>query len=77
MIFDAYLVTLDATIQTEANDRFLGIWGIGERITSFFYKDGIYSTFSRDAATPYDTGVPPGNPTYGVHPIYMAKVGSE
>jgi hypothetical protein len=48
MVFDAYLVTLNATVNTIGGDYFNGIWGLGERISSFFYQDGVYTTNARD-----------------------------
>ena len=73
MLFDDWLITVNATAFTTSGDNFRGIWGIGERITNFFYQDGVYTTLARDNGNPWDNGTPPGNGEYGVHPIYWGK----
>jgi hypothetical protein len=56
MVFDAYMVSLNATVNTIGSTQFKGIWGIGERVRNFFYEDGVYTTNARDAGSPYDNG---------------------
>ena len=53
--------------QVASNGRY---WGLGDRAPpQFFLKRGVYTSYSRDTATPIETGKPPGNNMYGVHPI--------
>ena len=49
------------------------IYGLGERVGDFFLKEGIYTTWSRDAMDPIDDGKPPGKNIYGSHPIYFTQ----
>jgi alpha-glucosidase (family GH31 glycosyl hydrolase) len=74
-IFSDYLITLDASVFTTKQSEFLGIWGLGERNSNFFYQDGVYTSMDRDAGTPFDNGKPPSDSMYGVHPIYYSKTG--
>jgi hypothetical protein len=50
-----------------------GVWGLGERVSSFFYKDGVYTSLARDAGSPFDDGKTPGKSMYGHHPIYFGR----
>jgi hypothetical protein len=50
-----------------------GVWGLGERVSSFFYADGVYTSLARDAGSPFDDGTTPGNSMYGHHPIYFGR----
>ena len=63
-------MVLNSTVNVAANT---GVWGIGERVTDFFFKDGVYTSLARDAGTPTDNGKPPGSSMYGHHPIYFGK----
>jgi hypothetical protein len=76
MVFDDYFMILNATVNVPADNTtsaFTGLWGIGERVSSFFYVTGIYSTLDRDNGSPFDDGTLPGNSMYGVHPVYFGR----
>ena len=54
-----------------------GVFGLGERANKdFFFKDGVYSMWTRDSTTPDETGKLPGNNMYGTHPFFMYKQAS-
>jgi hypothetical protein len=73
MVFDDYFMILNSTVTVTANESFTGIWGLGERISDFFYGDGVYSSLARDNGSPFDNGKAPGQGMYGVHPVYFGK----
>jgi hypothetical protein len=74
MVYDNYLNWIKTRAFTEQGDKFKGIFGIGERANfDFFYKDGVYSLWTRDVTTPIDYGNLPGSNMYGTHPCYMYK----
>ena len=74
MIYDEYLNWINTRAHTESNDKFRGVFGLGERANKdFFYKDGIYTMWNYDSTTPDETGALPGNNMYGTHPFYMYK----
>ena len=74
MIYDDYLNWIRVHAITEANDKFRGIFGLGERANlDFFYKDGVYSMWSKDIPTPIDYGKLPASNIYGSHPYFMYK----
>lgn len=52
-------------------------WGTGDRAPQqFFLKPGLYTSYARDIPTPVETGKPPGNNMYGVHPILYTQLKS-
>ena len=52
-------------------------WGSGDRaLQQFFIKPGVYTSYARDIPTPVETGKPPGNNMYGVHPILYTRLTS-
>lgn len=74
MIFDDYLNWIKIQVFTETGPKFKGIFGLGERANfDFFYKDGVYSMWSKDIPTPIDTGDLPAANMYGTHPYFMYK----
>ena len=74
MIYDDYLNWIKVHVVTETGDKFKGIFGLGERASfDFFYKDGVYSMWTRDVPTPIDFGTSPSSNMYGTHPYYMYK----
>jgi hypothetical protein len=75
LLYDEYLNWINVTINTtDTGDNFKGVFGLGERANKdFFFKDGVYSMWTRDSLTPDENGELPGNNMYGVHPIYMFK----
>ena len=77
LVYDDYLNWIKATAFTEfsaGNNKFNGIFGLGERANfDFFYKDGVYSMWTRDAVTPIETGDLPASNIYGLHPYFMYK----
>ena len=58
-------------ILTNSLDYSFYVYGIGERATNYPLLPGIYTLFSRDAAGPYDDGVPPGKNMYSSQPVYI------
>lgn len=59
---------------TEQNDRFTGIFGLGERASlNFFLKDGVYSMWNKDSQSPLEKGTLPAANMYGTHPYFMYK----
>jgi alpha-glucosidase (family GH31 glycosyl hydrolase) len=74
MVFDEYLNWISTKVFTETDDKFTGIFGLGERVNKdFFFKDGVYSMWARDQPNTDETGKSPGNNMYGTHPFYMYK----
>lgn len=73
MVFDDYFMILNATVNVTANSSFTGIWGLGERVSDFFYKDGIYTGLARDNGSPFDKGNLPGNGMYSHQPVYFGR----
>lgn len=62
LLYDEYLnwINVEATTMITGDD-FTGVFGLGERANKdFFYKDGVYSMWSRDSLTPDETGSVPG-----------------
>jgi len=48
------------------------IMGLSEQVAKdLFLDDGVYSLWSRDVASPPQTGTLPGQNMYGTHPFYM------
>ena len=73
-LLENYLNYVKVQLATPTNDEFKGIFGLGERANAnFFFKDGVYSMWSRDQPTPDETGTLPGANMYGTHPFYMYK----
>ena len=68
LVFSDYYLSLETEINSNGK-----IYGIGERTTDFFIKDGIYTSWSFDAPDPIDDGKPPGKNAYGVHPVYFTR----
>lgn len=59
---------------TKIDADFQGMIGLFERTTdNIFIESGVYSLWSRDAASPETTGNLPASNTYGVHPFYMIQ----
>jgi len=50
------------------------IFGLGERVGEFFLREGVYTMWNRDATSPIEDGLRPGNNIYGTHPVYFARV---
>jgi len=74
MVYDDYLNWIRVHANTEKEDDFRGIFGLGEKANfDFFYKDGVYSMWSRDIPTPIENGKAPGKNMYGTHPYFMYK----
>lgn len=74
MLFDSYYNHIIAEANTLKGNDFKGVFGLGERANKdFFYKDGVYSMWTRDIPTPDEDGKLPGKNMYGVHPFYMYK----
>lgn len=74
MIYDDYLNWIKVHANAEANENFKGIFGLGERASfDFYYKDGVYSMWSKDIPTPIETGDLPAANMYGTHPYFMYK----
>ena len=71
LILSEYFLSLDTQINTNGY-----LYGLGERVTEFFIKEGIYTTWSRDIPDPYDDGKWPGNNIYGSHPVYFTRAKS-
>ena len=68
LVFTDYYQSLDTQVNTNGY-----LYGIGERVTDFFIKEGIYTTWSRDIPDPIETRKWPGNNVYGTHPVYFTK----
>ncbi len=50
------------------------IYGLGERVYPHFaIRKGTYTIFSRDAVSPVEDGLPPGDNMYGSHPFYLFR----
>ncbi len=50
-------------------------WGLGDRAPpQFFLKPGIYTNYARNFHTPVETGLPPSNNLYGVHPVLFTRL---
>ncbi len=75
---EAYLSTEDQVLVYE--DRFIQMdmlvgsngryWGLGDRAPrQLFLKPGVYTNFPHDTPTPIESGKPPGNNMYGMHPV--------
>ena len=65
LVYEDTYIKMDALVGS--NGKF---WGLGDRAPpKFFLGHGVYTSYSRDTATPVETGAPPGNNLYGVHPI--------
>ncbi len=74
MVYDDYLNWLRVHVVTPSRNDFKGIFGLGERANEdFFYKDGVYSLWSRDIPTPIENKHLPANNMYGTHPYFMYK----
>lgn len=77
LLFDQYLNWMNVIAYAqpaESEDKFRGIFGLGERATKdFFYKSGVYSLWAKDIDNPMEDGRLPGKNDYGVHPFYMFK----
>lgn len=72
MLLDSYLNIIHQQANTTSGDNFHGVFGLGERAgPEFFFKDGIYSMWSRDIASPEEDGKTPGKNMYSTHPFYM------
>ena len=63
-----YYLSMDTQINTNGN-----LFGLGERVTSFFLKEGIYTSWTKDNPSPYDNGNWPGENVYGSHPVYFTR----
>ena len=68
LMFSEYYISLETEINSNGN-----IYGMGERVTDFFIKDGIYTSWSVQQKCPYDDGKQLGKNIYGVHPVYFTK----
>ena len=68
LMFSEYYISLETEINSNGK-----IYGMGERVTDFFIKDGIYTSWALDQFDTYDDGKPPGENIYGVHPVYFTK----
>lgn len=71
--FDFVYSDLAIQFGTQLPSKYL--YGLGERRSSFLYKPGTYSIFSRDQSA-VDNGTP-GNQLYGTHPVYMVREASK
>ena len=67
------LLNTSVPVYTNLTGFSTGIWGLGERISSFFYETGVYTSLARDNGSPFDNGKPPGNGMYGHHPVYFGR----
>lgn len=74
LTFADYFLSLETDINTNGK-----LYGVGERVTNFFIKEGIYTTWAMDQTDPIDDGVRPGKNIYGGHPVYFtqAKTGTK
>ena len=74
LIYDEYLNIVRTNLKTLKNDNFTGIFGLGERASKdFFFKDGVYTMWSKDQAATIEDGRQPTKGLYGVHPFYMFR----
>jgi len=74
LVYDDYLNWIKVHANTESGSNFRGIFGLGERANlDFFYKDGVYSLWSKDIPTPIETGKFPASNMYSTHPYFMYK----
>lgn len=74
LMYDQYMSIVKTTLQTMKGDNFQGIFGLGERQgKDFFFKDGVYTLWSKDQAITVEDGKQPTKSLYGVHPFYMFK----
>lgn len=74
MVYDDYLNWLRVHVVTPSRNDFTGIFGLGERASEdFFYKDGVYSMWSKDIPTPIETSHLPASNMYGTHPYFMYR----
>ena len=49
MVYDQYLNIIKSQAFSTKEDKFTGIFGLGERISSdFFLKDGVYGMWNRE-----------------------------
>jgi alpha-glucosidase (family GH31 glycosyl hydrolase) len=48
------------------------IFGLGERVTDFKIKNGVYTIWAKGVPDPIDDGTPPAKQTYGNYPFYLA-----
>jgi alpha-glucosidase (family GH31 glycosyl hydrolase) len=75
-VFDDYFMVLNSSVAIAPlgnGSVTTGVWGLGERVSSFFYPDGVFTSLSRDAGSPFDNGKLPGSSMYGHHPIYFGR----
>ena len=73
MVFDSYLNWVNVETY-QNNSEFKGILGLGERNSKdLFFKDGVYSLWTKDSGNPDEDGKKPGKQVYGVHPFYMYR----
>ena len=68
LIFSDYYLSLETKVNTNQK-----LYGFGERVTEFFLKEGIYTTWAKDQTDPYDDGERPAKNIYGVHPVYFTR----
>ncbi|CAI2383231.1 unnamed protein product [Moneuplotes crassus] len=71
LIFSDYYLSMETTVNTNQK-----LYGFGERVTDFFLKEGIYTTWAKDATDPFDDGKKPGKNIYGTHPVYFTRSSS-
>lgn len=48
------------------------LYGLGERVSNFRLKPGVYTLFAKDASGPFDDGKFPGDSLYSSQPFYLA-----
>eukprot|EP00117_Sycon_ciliatum_P022886 scpid16282/ scgid19611/ Sucrase-isomaltase, intestinal; Sucrase; Isomaltase len=68
LLFSDYFLSLETQVNTNGK-----LYGVGERITDFFIKEGIYTSWAMDQTDPEDDGVRPGKNIYGTHPVYFTQ----
>jgi hypothetical protein len=75
LVFDDFFMIHGSAVSIAplSDNSTTGVWGLGERVSSFFYADGVYTSLARDAGSPFDNGKTPGNSMYGHHPIYFGR----
>lgn len=57
ILYDDYLNIVRTKLKTLSGDNFTGIFGLGERASKdFFYKDGVYTLWSKDSAATVENG---------------------
>lgn len=48
------------------------LYGLGERVSNFRLRPGVYTMFAKDASGPFDDGKFPGDNLYSSQPFYLA-----